>query len=216
MSQRFRITRNYYCENENIYDKSSVTISSGLTILIGCNGAGKSTMLRQMRDQCEKNKLPLLFYDGYQSGGKESISLAGYLGNYDFVARGAMSSEGERINNDIVELAKKIGATVRSASGSDKVFILIDGIDSGLSIDYVLELKKDLFNLIIKDCENSGMEAYIVVSANEYEMARGEQCLDVSSCEYVKVNSYDDYRRIIIETRKKKNKRYGHDDFEWG
>ena len=50
---------------------------------------------------------------------------------------------------------------------------------------------------------------YIVVSANAYEMARGENCFDVVNGRYVPIKSYEKYRSVVLKSRDKKNKRYG-------
>ena len=212
MNQKFHLIRNYY-EDGNIYEKSYVTIRPGVTVLIGCNGAGKTTMLHQIKEQCKKLEIPCLLHDNYTQGGKESISYAGWKGDTDFLIQGLISSEGERINNDLGMVAGKIGNFVRKNSTAKQLFVLLDAIDSGLSLDYVMEVKELLFQTMIDDCKNKGIILYIVVSANEYEMARGEACLDVTSCKYTAINNYEDYRKIIIATRKKKNKRYKHEDF---
>ena len=54
-----------------------------------------------------------------------------------------------------------------------------------------------------------GNEIYIVISANSYEMANREQCLDVYSGEYVTFKDYEEYKKFILETRERKEKRYG-------
>ena len=57
-------------------------------------------------------------------------------------------------------------------------WLLLDAIDSGFSIDNVIEAK-DFFKMVINDFADHGYELYIVVSANEYELANGEDCFDV-------------------------------------
>ena len=111
--------------------------------------------------------------------------------------------------------ANKIGKFVRNNKNTKKIFILLDAIDSGLSIDYVIELKKDLFKTILSDTLSKGIETYIVVSANEYEMARNEKCFLIPDMKYKTFKNYDEYRDFIIESRNKKNKRYNHEPFEF-
>lgn len=212
--EKFKIIRDYYDTNEKIYDKSSAQFEPGLTVLIGCNGSGKTTLLRQIKSGCEDKNIPVIMFDNYSEGGSSATSWAGFIGDFDKVARDAMSSEGEKISDNLNIIAGKIGGFVRKNSSAEKIFILLDAIDSGYSIDNVIELKRDLFDFIIKDCEKSNIEVYIIVSCNGYEMARNEKCFNVSSCKYVTVNSYDEYRDIVINTRKKKNRRYGWAEFE--
>ena len=92
---------------------------------------------------------------------------------------------------------------------------MLDAIDSGLSIDYVIELKKDLFKTILSDTLHKGIETYIIVSANEYEMAKNEKCFLIPDMKYKTFKDYDEYRGFIIESRNKKNKRYNHKPFEF-
>lgn len=215
MPQKFKIIRDYYDTGEKIFPTSTIQLNPGLTVLIGCNGSGKTTLLRQLKEQCHKLGVPVFMYDNYNEGGHSATSYAGFTGNYERVAQDIMSSEGEKISNNINDLAAKIGAFVRKNKDAEKIFILLDAIDSGYSVDNVVELKQDLFRFVIDDCTKNGIELYIVVSANEYEMARGEECFDVTACKYIEIGSYDEYRAVIIETRKKKNKRYGWMEFEY-
>ena len=46
-----------------------------------------------------------------------------------------------------------------------------------------------------------------MVSANEYEMANGEQCLDVYNGKHITFKDYDEYRNMIPESRKWKEER---------
>lgn len=53
-----------------------------------------------------------------------------------------------------------------------------------------------------------GIELYIVVSANAYELAAGENCFDVIGGKYVRFGGYDEYRKFVLKSRKEKDKRY--------
>ena len=66
-------------------------------------------------------------------------------------------------------------------------------------------VKKYLFNTIFED--TTGTDVYIVVSANEYELARGENCFDVYNGKYIQFEDYEDYRNFILNTRNIKDKR---------
>ena len=79
-------------------------------------------------------------------------------------------------------------------------------VDSGFSIDNVVELKDELFKLILDIHKDK--EVYIVITANAYEMARGEQCFDVINGKYVSIKSYEKYRSVILKSRDKKDARY--------
>lgn len=89
---------------------------------------------------------------------------------------------------------------------SNERWFLFDAIDSGLSTDNVIELKEYLFKQIFDNSDEK--EIYIVVSANEYEMANGEQCFDVMEGKYITFKNYDEYKQMILNSRTKKEERY--------
>lgn len=212
---KFEIIRNYYNEKEYIYNKKIIEFEEGLTVLVGCNGSGKSTLLHQIKDLCKKENIPCYYFDNLTEGGSNAREKAGFYGDTMFLAQSLCSSEGENINLNISNRAREIGYFVHKNEKADKIFILMDAVDSGLSIDYVIELKELLFKTIIKDASKRGIETYIVVSANEYEMARNEKCFLIPDMRYKTFENYNEYRDFIIDSRNKKNKRYNHEPFEF-
>lgn len=211
---QIRITRDYYNENEFLYEKSRVDFLPGLTILVGCNGSGKSTMLIQIKNQCDKRHIPVLYFNNFKEGGSNSLGREAFFGNMDFLCEGLISSEGEIINMNLGKFASKMGGFVAGHQDSNQLVFLMDSIDSGLSVDNIIDLKKQLFKTVIEDCKSKGVEVYIIVAANEYELANGEQCLDVVNCKYVDIKTYEDFKNVVIESRKKKNKRYGWEEYK--
>lgn len=225
--KKFHIIRDPYEEGVNIYNKANIEIKEGLTILVGCNGSGKTTLLRTLEGQLRKENIPVLLYDNTQQDSSASKRDALLCGDLSILATSMTSSEGENIIINMGCVAKDIGMFVRNnGKKEDKLaklfrntsdseeedieakefWIFFDAIDSGLSIDNVLDMKEYLFKTIINDVTNRGKKIYIIVSANEYEMCCGEQCFDVQKGEYVEINSYEDFRNIVIKSRKKKDK----------
>lgn len=200
----------YYAEGWKLYNTTIFTIDPGVTVLVGCNGSGKSTLLRFIDRQLEDEKIPHLFFNNLCDGGNHSMNKALFYGNMDFVMQNAMASEGERIFNNICQIASRCGRSIRASKqeGANEFFLLLDAIDSGFSVDNIVDIKKNLFNVLIEDAHNNGITPYIIVSANEYELARNEKCLDVYTGKYVEFSSYDEYREFIIKSREIKNKRY--------
>ena len=161
---KFEIIRDCYKEKEYIYNNKNIELEEGLTVLVGCNGSGKSTLLKQIKDLCKKQDIPCYYFDNLTEGGSGARSKASFYGDFSFLAESLCSSEGENINLNMTNCANKIGKFVRNNKNAKKIFILLDAIDSGLSIDYVIELKKDLFKTILSDTLSKGIETYIVVS----------------------------------------------------
>lgn len=41
MSRKFTLVKDYYDECFNLYKKKTITIKTGVTVLVGCNGIGE-------------------------------------------------------------------------------------------------------------------------------------------------------------------------------
>lgn len=231
MSRKFQLIKDYYDEGFDLYKKKTIEIKSGVTVLVGCNGIGKSTLLRQIKDKLKKDNIPYVMFDNLKDGGGYAVSEAGFLGNFGFMATAMCSSEGENIVMNIGNLAARLGQFVKdgedpkekmhiklarsiAAINGEEVeepeipkerWILLDAVDSGLSADNIVDIKELLFETILE--YNFGNEIYIIVSANEYEMARGEQCFDVYNGKYIKLKDYEEYRNLVLQSKEWKNQR---------
>ncbi len=201
----FKIDKDPYCTNSNIYNKNIITINPGVTVLVGCNGSGKTTLMGLLKDKLKKEKVSYISFDNLREGGFNAANMYGFMGDVSFVAESITSSEGENIIMNLGKFANKIGRWVRDHKEEKEMWIFLDACDSGLSIDNVVDVKKYLFDIIIKDNPNS--DVYIIASANEYELARDERCFDVQSGEYITFDSYDEYREMILKSKENKNKR---------
>ena len=235
MSRKFKIEKRYYDEDYDLYKKRSITINEGVTVLVGCIGSGKTTLLHQIKSQLKKENIPVISFDNLHDGGSRAISSAGFYGDFGFMSAAMSSSEGESIVLSISKLASNLRAFIQtgeSQSESDRLsksfaraiwgdeteekeipnerWILLDAVDSGLSVDNVVDLKEYLFKTILED-DFSG-SIYIVISANEFELCRGENCFDVYNGKYVKFSNYEKYRNFILKSREIKDKRWEKED----
>ena len=205
-SRTFNIHKDYCGVGCNIYKKNTIKIDTGITILVGCNGIGKSTLIRQLKDRFNNDGTPYLHFDNLQDGGANARSRAGFMDDFKFLATAAFASEGENIFMNMSRFAEKIVGFVKNNNGSGKdLWILMDAIDSGYSVDNIVDIK-NFCKLILKDFGMNN-DIYFIISANEYELANGESCFDVYRCKYIKFDSYDEYREFIINTRREKDKR---------
>lgn len=206
MSRTFTIeNRDYYEEKQYIFRRKQATIEPGVTVLVGCNGTGKTTLIDIIKRQLEDHEIKYISYNNLRDGGTTAREKAMMRDDYEFVTASMCSSEGENISLNLGRTAIKIGNYIRSHIFEKELWVLLDAVDSGLSIDNIIELK-GLFDLIIKD--NKNKDIYIVISANEYELAREEQCFDVYNSSYITFKDYEDYRKFIIKSRERKDKRY--------
>lgn len=227
--------RDPYDEGWNICRKEEITFNSGLTVLVGCNGAGKSTLLHNIKDKLNKDNVPCIYFDNRTDGDhSNSIGSAMMRGDIAFAATAWMSSEGENISLNLSTFATelrefiltgltkkdKLSAKWQSIFGDNdstkkapnvvdacnERWILLDAIDSGYSIDNVIGLK-NLFSAIIDDGQHHGVDVYIIVSCNEYELANDSPCFDVIEGEYLTFDSYEAYKKFILKSKDKKIKR---------
>ena len=205
-----------------------VSFQPGLTVLVGCNGAGKSTLLMNIKEEVAEQKLPCHSYDNLVDGGNHlGAILGGYGEEGDDLALGVSlftSSEGEEIKGNISRESRlyksflelgyynnrdyKLRRIFKDKDEDEKIIsnvriLLFDAVDSGMSVDAVIEIKA-LFDTMMQDAAKMGIELYLIISANEYELARGSQCFDVNTGKYLTFADYEEYRDFIIKSRMKK------------
>lgn len=201
-----KLYKDPYDEGVNLFAKTTITLKPGVTVLVGCNGAGKTTMLQSIKTMLRDEKIDFYQYDNLYEGGAFAKDEAAYRGNMTLVVTMTCSSEGENIIINLGTVSESLGKWVRTHSGLEEYFILFDAIDSGLSIDNIMDVKKYLFETILKDIQNKPV--YIIVSANSYEMCCGENCLDVQHGKYVTFKDYNEYREFILRSKSIKEERY--------
>lgn len=199
-----------------------IELKTGLTVLVGCNGAGKSTLLLNIKESCKINHIPCLSYDNLTDGGNNALGILFAEGDIDEGVNLWSSSEGECIKanlgrktklfrefidkgivNDKAHRFAKIFSDKEDAIKSKDRIFLFDAVDSGLSVDSIVEVK-DLFDAVLDDFKDYDRNIYIVIAANEYELARNSECFDVNAGKYIRFKDYEDYREFIIHSRKMK------------
>lgn len=204
MGRVFKIDWDWNDIGCKIFRKSTIELQPGVTVLVGCNGIGKSTLIKQLVQQFKKDGTRFISFDNLQDGGSHARSRASFYGDFTFLANSMCASEGENISMNLVRFTQQLSHFVSQYRTAPELWMLLDAVDSGLSVDNILDLK-GLFSAFIED--NPESEVYIVIAANEYELARGEQCFDVLRGNYKTFKTYEAYRKFIIKTREEKDKR---------
>lgn len=223
MSRTFTIETKPY-DDVRIFNRKNIEIQSGITVLVGCNGAGKTTLIHFMQKQLKNNNIEYLKYDNLYDGNSHGKSKAMFENDISLAASMICSSEGENIVLNIINLEKDIlyylknGKIKRNAldnlvnamidkkeeeSTSQERWIFFDAVDSGMSIDNILDFKEFVLKPIVENNPN----LYAIISANSFEMVNGEQCLDVYNGEYCMFDDYDAYKKFICKSRERKEKR---------
>jgi len=199
-------------DEAKVYKKTKFTIKPGITVLVGCNGCGKTTFLHSIKDQLRELRIPVFDYNNYSTGGHRAMESALFYGRMDILATQACSSEGENIVINMGQVAERIGRFIKEHPEDDELWILLDAIDSGLSIDNMEDLNR-FFYFIFNDKESisrlklDGKELYLVISTNSYEFCttKNAKCFDVQNGKYIKIESYDDFKNHVLKTRKQKD-----------
>jgi len=149
------IYKNPY-DTYNLYTKSQIILKSGITVLVGCNGSGKTTLLMEIDEYCNKNNLNKIHWNNLRDGGSFANDKLGALGMMSELATNVMSSEGEQIYNNFGRLLSTVGRKITNMNikEDNRLFLLIDALDSGLSIDNIVEIKEFFHDCLLKDCSN--------------------------------------------------------------
>ena len=179
----------------------TIKLDPGCTCLVGPNGAGKTTLIHQLSDHFKKDpNVVVISHDNYHEGGSSHVSKLFWEHRFEEGAAAFGASEGQKITLSFGDFASFIGSTIRSNRKKDCIFlILLDAIDSGLSIDNMEEIKS-LFDLI---CQDAGkLRTYIVYAANSYGMVEDAWCVDVQTGKGRRFTSYKDYAAFILEYSK--------------
>lgn len=187
-----------------LFKKSTIELKSGLSIIIGHNGIGKTTLLSEIEKFCKSKQIPTFRYDNYSEGG--STAWQTYLGTNDFnsLSATAFHSEGEQIFYNFGEQLKRIGSFVGKVD-KDKLFIMLDALDSGLDIDGIAQLL-DICKIIETDCKLHKKEVYILLTANNYALIHKQNCFSISKMEYCTFDDFENYKKFIEDEYKKERK----------
>lgn len=203
-SRTFKIGRCPHEPGLQVYKKAIQSFKPGISILVGCNGSGKSTAFSYIQDILEENDIPVFKYSNLTDGGNVAREHALFYGKLNLLAEQITSSEGENIVINIGTMAQKLGSFVERNKEKGEIWILLDAIDSGLSIDYIEEVKEFLHNQLIDKLTD--IDLYILISTNNYELCIGEACYNVQDCQYTEIDSYETFKKIVKKTRENKSK----------
>lgn len=169
----------------------TVKFTQGVTTIVGRNGSGKTSMINEINAYLKKINIPTFHYNQL-SEGASTAARSMLSGNISVGATYLQSSEGEKVivsyGNNLASIKKFL------TENRDKecVFLLCDGLDSGVSINVIKELQ-DIFHLFQNDFPN----VIIVNTTNNYEFTKGCRCVVAATGEEITFDTYEDYSRFI-------------------
>lgn len=233
---RFKIhTRNYYDEDQVLYKgrgrEGHIDIEFGhVYALVGCNGLGKSTLIRQICHDCDTSldRFAHNLLDDYnglstfarffsdQEEAKEPetfylpIDRSSNVRGFDtdsLVAEAAsyFMSTGESLAHDLSPCLAIVKRELPRLKGKE-IYILLDDLDVGVSLD-VIEDERCVIDAMARDLEANGTRYAILVAANNYELAKGLECINCADLSPVSFGSYEEYRDFVLSARKWKDAR---------
>lgn len=200
--------------SEKVSKPITYNFESGVTMLIGSNGTGKSTLLKQLNSLFKernwsqisdndniRDKYYCYFYDNVY---EEKFAKDSWIHSSDKLERIAVTfsnSEGQDMYDYLYYKIIDIGKAVKYARSGDYkgIFILFDGLDSGLSLDKLEEIREKVLNFIVKEENKNEFEVYIICAANSFEFCSGYDCIDVTNQEHYIFNEYWEFRRHFIK-----------------
>ena len=228
--------KDYYIEG-TLYKANKLTLQANdVYCLVGCNGIGKSTVLYQMihdndnslketaydlkddynafsnlfnsKKKNEYDEFYILINKNTELCIKDDDSILHNLfGNF-------MSTGEQNVHNILPNLPNIIESLNKLEKLENKeLYVMIDDLDVGVSIDVLIELAKIIDKLELK-LKKLNINYYIVITANSYELARRFKCIDVINMKEISFKDYDDYANYVSETRKYKDTRNKKEVFE--
>ena len=180
-----------------LYKNPTFRFEPGVTVLVGCNRSGKTTLVRRMRD--------LLRNEGVPSISLLKQNIEGMLSELEFrgdigalttqVSRGS-TSEGEFAKLAFAHLLPQVRHTIEKAT--DEAWVFLDGLDSSLSEDQ-LDQVRDLADAIVESAP-PGIETYVVMTTNQFTLAKDRRCLRVTDGKEVRLDTFRAYRSCVLQS----------------
>ena len=223
---QFKIDKNPY-DDRDLFKKTKLEITEGnIYCLVGCNGTGKSTVMRYMtdalRDKMHAYELKGKYLDLRGVLGKETYDDKLCFFSFDkhtkqanseldmfmIYAGVAHSSTGEGIIQRLGNGLTLLGKFIHDKNNKGKsLWIFFDDCDAGTSIDVIIEIK-DVVDLIYNDCKKNDITCTFILSANSYEMCKDYHCINAMDFKEMTFTDYDDYKKFVLHSRKRKDKTY--------
>lgn len=186
-----------------LFRKLDLEFEKGITVFVGCNGAGKTTLIRYLTQTLDRNLIEFYEWSDTKDGRSKGMSRASFYDDLSGLAARMVSSEGENIIINVIDLIKNINQFIKE-SEQKNIYIFLDGIDSGLSVDKIINIKEDFLHFIQEVYKDKNF--FIFVTANQFELARGEKCFDTKSGKFIEFKTYESFKKFVLKSNAIKEK----------
>ena len=207
---KIRLVKDPYEDDRTFYKGRHTAFHPGLTTVTGCNGIGKSTLVKNIADELKMRGTPYFLFDNLgESGGQKNAfrmlneALMGHHGAAEEFFTGInflALSEGEKIISSLNRFMGGCAVAVdETIIGYGELWLMFDAVDSGLSADFIEEFKdmlRNLYNNIMQ--AHPLMQVYILITSNSYEVSHGTDVYSVVRNRYVNIRTYEAF---VKETR---------------
>lgn len=210
----------------DLFETNTVTITDNVTIFAGPNGYGKSSLVAMMKEALKQQDYKefhlmsrgnpfkcfailgeedkpvtkgFLAYDAKYDNYGNILGSQLFLQEFDIAGTMMAASEGQNKLITMGKLFDQVKEIKEKSENKDleQIIILVDGIDSGLSVDMIQFIMSTL-PLKIQQVERLGLECIIIFTTNNYEMCRNRTIIDPITFKETKYESYEEFRNDML------------------
>ena len=190
-----KIKRNPYGDGL-LFKRGTIELLSGINVIIGRNGCGKTTFCYETEEFCKKHNIKCYKYDNYIDGGDNARQEYLMFGDMEALASTAFHSEGEQIFYNMRKQIVKISNFISANQKEKQLVIILDALDSGLDIDGIEQVKA-VMNMITIDGKEHGIDIYFVITANNYALIHEQRCIDIKTGNIYHFDDYISFKKFI-------------------